>query len=44
MRRSKGDDVALVRRRGDAAQKSAESRGICGKKDTAGVPQRGTGI
>jgi hypothetical protein len=40
MRRTKGDDVALVRRRGDAAQKSAENHGICGKKDTASVPQR----
>jgi hypothetical protein len=44
MRRPEGGDVALVRRRGDAAQKSAEYHGICGKKDTAGVPQRGTGI
>jgi hypothetical protein len=44
MRRLEGDDVALVRRRGDAAQKSAENHGICGKKDTARVPQRDTGI
>jgi hypothetical protein len=44
MRRTKGDDVALVRRRGGTAQKSAENHGICGKKDTACVPQRGTGI
>jgi hypothetical protein len=44
MWRPEGSDVALVRRRGDAAQKSAENHRICGKKDTAGVPQRGTGI
>jgi len=44
MRRPEGGGVALVRRRGDAAQKSAENHGICGKKDTARVPQRGTGI
>jgi hypothetical protein len=44
MRRAKGDDVALVRRRGGTAQKSAENHRICGKKDTAGVPQRGMGI
>jgi hypothetical protein len=44
MRRTEGDDVALVRRRGGTAQKSAENHGICGKKDTGGVPQRGTGI
>jgi len=44
MRRPEGGDVALVRRRGGTAQKSAENHRICSKKDTAGVPQRGTGI
>jgi hypothetical protein len=40
MRRLEGGDVAPVRRRRGTAQKSAENHGICGKKDTASVPQR----
>jgi len=30
--------------RGAPAQKSAETRNSCGKKDTASLPQRATGI
>jgi hypothetical protein len=40
MRRPEGGDVALVRRHGGTAQKSAENHGTCGKKDTTSVPQR----
>jgi hypothetical protein len=40
MRRPEGGDMALVRRRGGTAQKSAENHGTCGKKDTGSVPQR----
>jgi hypothetical protein len=36
--------MALIRQRGNAAQKSAENHGTCGKKDTTSVPQRGTSI
>jgi hypothetical protein len=36
-----GPDSAAA---GSFAQKSVSNPGICGKKDTAGVPQRGTSI
>jgi hypothetical protein len=42
--RPHGGSVALIRRQRHSAQKRAEIRRICGKKDTAGLPQRGTSI
>jgi hypothetical protein len=44
LRRPDGGNVALIRRGAAIAQNSAGNRGFCGKKDTTGVPQRGTSI
>jgi hypothetical protein len=44
LRRRDGGRVALIRRRRFACPKISLEPGICGKKDTAGMPQRGTGI
>jgi hypothetical protein len=44
LRQTGGSSMALIRRLGGTAQKSAQNRKICGKKDTASIPHRGTSI
>jgi hypothetical protein len=44
LRRPDGGGVAPIRRPGSPAQESARKRKNCGKKDTAGIPHRGTVI